>query len=299
MKNQTKAYLFALTSVFLWSTVASAFKISLRYLSPAELLFYANIVSIFVLFVLLIVQKKLHLFSTLDSAAWKSSILFGFLSPFLYYLIVITSYDLLPAQQAQPLNYTWAITLSLMSVPLLGQRLKPMEMVAVLVSYIGVLVISTEGDVFSLRFENPFGVFLALISTVVWATYWIVNTRDRRDPVFGLFLNFVCSLPLIALYLGITEGFRQVETAGLLGAAYIGTFEMGVAFAAWLSAMKLTSSTARIANLIFISPFLSLFLIHFLVGETIMISSVIGLFFIVAGLLLQTMAGPAGAEIKK
>jgi len=299
MKNQTKAYLFALTSVFLWSTVASAFKISLRYLSPAELLFYANIVSIFVLFVLLIVQKKLHLFSTLDSAAWKSSILFGFLSPFLYYLIVITSYDLLPAQQAQPLNYTWAITLSLMSVPLLGQRLKPMEMVAVLVSYIGVLVISTEGDVFSLRFENPFGVFLALISTVVWATYWIVNTRDRRDPVFGLFLNFVCSLPLIALYLGITVGFRQVETAGLLGAAYIGTFEMGVAFAAWLSAMKLTSSTARIANLIFISPFLSLFLIHFLVGETIMISSVIGLFFIVAGLLLQTMAGPAGAEIKK
>jgi len=55
--------------------------------------------------------------------------------------------------------------------------------------------------------------------------------------------------------------------------------------------MKLTKSTARIANLIFISPFLSLVLIHFFVGEKIMISSVVGLIFIVAGLIIQGVAG--------
>lgn len=291
MKTQTKAYLYALTSVFLWSTVASAFKISLRYLSPVELLFYAAIVSCCVLLFILAVQKKLNLFRSIDGKTWKTSIFFGFLSPFLYYLILIKSYDLLPAQQAQPLNYTWAITLSLMSVPLLGHRLKLLEIAAVLVSYVGVMVISTQGDLLSLRFENPFGVFLALVSTVIWALYWIVNTRDKRDPVFGLFMNFLCSLPFITLYLFVTEGFRPVARAGLFGAAYIGTFEMGIAFVTWLMAMKLTGSTARIANLIFISPFLSLFLIHFLVGEQIMISSVVGLLFIVAGLIIQTMAG--------
>lgn len=291
MKTQTKAYLYALTSVFLWSTVASAFKISLRYLSPVELLFYAAIVSCCVLLFILAVQKKLNLFRSIDGKTWKTSIFFGFLSPFLYYLILIKSYDLLPAQQAQPLNYTWAITLSLMSVPLLGHRLKLLEIAAVMVSYVGVMVISTQGDLLSLRFENPFGVFLALVSTVIWALYWIVNTRDKRDPVFGLFMNFLCSLPFITLYLFVTEGFRPVARAGLFGAAYIGTFEMGIAFVTWLMAMKLTGSTARIANLIFISPFLSLFLIHFLVGEQIMISSVVGLLFIVAGLIIQTMAG--------
>lgn len=292
MKKQTQAYLYAMTSVFLWSTVPSAFKISLRYLSPVELLFYAAIVSCFVLLIILAVQKKLHLFRTVDGAVWRTSLCFGFLSPFLYYLIVLKAYDLLPAQQAQPLNYTWAITLSLLSVPLLGHRLKMLEIAAVMVSYIGVLVISTEGDLMSLRFENPFGVFLALASTVVWALYWIVNTRDKRDPVFGLFMNFVCSLPFITLYIIATEGFQPVARKGLFGAAYIGVFEMGVAFVAWLMAMKLTESTARIANLIFIAPFLSLFLIYFLVGERIMISSVVGLLFIVAGLLIQTKAGP-------
>ena len=55
--------------------------------------------------------------------------------------------------------------------------------------------------------------------------------------------------------------------------------------------MKRTSSTAKIANLIFISPFLSLVLIHFFVGERIMVSSVVGLVFIVTGLIMQAAAG--------
>lgn len=159
-----------------------------------------------------------------------------------------------------------------------------------LVSYAGVWVISTGGEVLALEIDEPLGVALALGSTVIWAFSWIIQSRDRRDPVAGLFMNFVCSLPFVGGYLLVSEGFRRVDGAGLAGAAYIGAFEMGIAFVCWLMAMKLTRSTARIANLIFISPFASLALIHFLVGEEIMPSSVVGLGFIVAGLALQGVA---------
>ena len=290
MEKQKKAYLYALTSVLLWSTVASAFKITLRWVSPVELLFYAACFSCGVLFFALVVLRKVHLVITTDLSVWKSSLIFGLLNPFLYYLILIKAYDLLPAQHAQPLNYTWAITLSLLSVPLLGHRLKLFEILAIVVSYIGVLIISTKGELLALNFENPFGVALALGSTIIWALYWIINTRDKRDPVAGLFLNFLCSLPFIGAYLAIFEGFRSIELPGMLGAAYIGCFEMGIAYITWLMAMKLTTSTARIANLIFISPFLSLILIHFLVGEKILVSSVIGLIFIVIGLIIQAVS---------
>jgi drug/metabolite transporter (DMT)-like permease len=62
---------------------------------------------------------------------------------------------------------------------------------------------------------------------------------------------------------------------------------MGLAFALWLSALKLTRSASRISNLVFLSPFLSLFFIRTFVGETILPSTWTGLGFIVAGLAIQ------------
>ena len=63
--------------------------------------------------------------------------------------------------------------------------------------------------------------------------------------------------------------------------------EMSFSHVLWLKAMKLTDSTAKIANLIFIAPILSLFLIHYLVGEEILISTLIGLALILVGLGIQ------------
>lgn len=124
-----------------------------------------------------------------------------------------------------------------------------------------------------------------------WALYWIYNTRDERDPVLGLLLNFLCGAPMIFLYIVLTEGLRVPPLPGLLGATYVGLFEMGLTFVLWLQAMKLSVNSARIANLIFISPFLSLFFIHFLVGEEILPSTLVGLVLIICGLVLQQWRG--------
>ena len=62
---------------------------------------------------------------------------------------------------------------------------------------------------------------------------------------------------------------------------------MGITFLFWLKAMQSATSTSKIANLIFISPFLSLVFIYFIVGEQIYISTVIGLSTIVLGLVIQ------------
>jgi len=289
MKNQTKAYLYALITVGLWSTIASASKLTLRHLSPVEVLLYSSAVSTLVLFVIVIFQKKLKKITTLSRQEWLTSIGFGLLNPFAYYLVLFKAYDLLPAQQAQIINYTWAITLSLLSIPLLGQRVAGRQWLAIGVSYIGVLVIATKGNLLALQFENPLGVGLALFSTVIWSLYWILNTRDKRDPILGLFLNFICALPFILIYVLATEGFRPVAFEGILGAIYIGIFEMGVSFIFWLKALKYTDNTARIANLIFIAPFASLVFIHFLVGEEIYNSTLAGLVLVMGGLIIQSL----------
>jgi drug/metabolite transporter (DMT)-like permease len=293
IRSQRKAYAYALVTVALWSTVASAFKLSLRHLQPAELLLYATIVSCGVLLTVILLQGRGRELVKVNRNEWLASCRLGLLNPFLYYLVLFKAYDLLPAQQAQPINHTWAITLTLLSIPLLKQKIGRMQILAICVSYIGVLVISTRGNLLAMEFDSPAGVGLALFSTLIWALYWIFSTRDSREPVIGLFLNFCCALPCVAIYVLLVHGFRQIELAGLLGAVYIGFFEMGIAYIFWLKAMKLSTDTARIANLIFICPFLSLVFIHFLVGEEILPSTFVGLIFIVAGLVLQSRSGRA------
>jgi len=287
VKQQRQALLLGLCAVLFWSTVATAFKLSLRSLSPIELLLYSSFFSTLVIGAILCYQGKFHLVFQCSRKEYLLSIFLGLLSPFLYYLILFKAYDLLPAQQAQPINYTWAITLSLLSVPLLKQKVRWQQWLALVISYCGVVVISTEGKPFSLHFTDSFGVALALISTVIWALYWIFNTRDKRDPVVGLFVNFCFSFPFILLYYLVSSDLRVPPINGLLGAAYVGVFEMGICFVLWLLAMKLTTSTARISNLIFLSPFLSLIFIHFLLGEDILPATFIGLSLIVLGLLCQ------------
>ena len=291
MTRQNKAYAYAVVTVLLWSTVASAFKLSLRYLDPLQLLLYANIVSAVTLLLVLVAQKKIYLLGQYRGAVLARAAALGFLNPFLYYVVLFKAYDLLPAQEAQPLNYTWAITLAILSIPLLKQKIGLKEFGAILISYAGVVVISTHGDVLSLRFGNTTGVLLALGSTVIWALYWIFNTKDTNDPVITLFLNFVFGLPYVFAATALFSEVAVPLNEGLLGAAYVGVFEMGIAFVLWLNALKLSSTTAKVGTLIFFSPFLSLIFIRFLVGEDIRGSTIVGLAFIVAGNVLQQLAG--------
>ncbi|AXK38249.1 DMT family transporter [Crenobacter cavernae] len=287
MTRQGKAYLYGLVAVLAWSTVATAFKISLKHLTPSQLVLYASTASFLILFTVLTVQGRLPELSVAFRRHWKRSLLLGAVNPFVYYLVLFRAYDLLPAQEAQAINYTWALTMTLMAIPLLKQTPRRADVVAALVCYLGVLVIATRGEILALHFSNREGLVYALVSTVLWAGYWIFNARDDREPVIGLALNFGFALPMAFVWCLLGDGLGQPSSEGWLGAAYVGVFEMGLTFVAWLMAMKLTESTARIANLIFLSPLLSLVLIHAVVGETIYPSTFVGLSLILGGLALQ------------
>jgi drug/metabolite transporter (DMT)-like permease len=289
MKKQRKAYLYALATVLLWSTVASAVKISLRHINVIPLLFFASITSTVTFFCCLLFFGKLNMLKVLSKKDYLQSALLGFLNPFLYYVILFKAYSLLPAQQAQPINFLWPITLVLLSAPLLKQKIRPRDILAVIVSFAGVFIISTQGNILGFKSANPAGVLLALSSTVIWALFWIYNVKDRRDEAVRLFLNFAFGSGFTLLAMLLFAETKVPNAKGVLGAIYIGLFEMGVTFLLWLKALKISSTTAYVASLIYLTPFLSLVVISIIVGEKILISTLIGLIFIVAGITLQKL----------
>ena len=289
MATQKRAYLYACITVLFWSTSASAFKISLRYLDVFSLLFYASITSTAAFFAYLLFSKKLNLLKALSKEDYIRSALLGFLNPFLYYAVLFKAYSILPAQEAQPLNFIWPITLVLLSIPLLNQKIKSKDILAIIISFAGVFVISTRGDILGFKFTNPTGVLLATGSSVIWAMFWIYNVKDKRDEAVRLFLNFTFGSVIIFLSMLLFARVKIPNLNGILGAAYVGIFEMGITFLLWLKALKLSKTTAHVTNLIYLVPFLSLVLISFAVGEKILFSTIIGVIFIVGGIILQKL----------
>ncbi len=288
MNKQKQSYIYALIAIVLWSTAATAFKIALKYLDFIQVLCYSSFTSIIVLFFIAVIQKKLPLLKSISKEDLLKSSANGFLNPFLYYMILLKAYSLLDAQIAQPLNYTWPIMLVLLSVPLLKQKLKLKSITAIFISFIGVLVISSQGkNILEFEIDKPLGVVLASSSSIVWALFWIFNVRDKRDEIIKLLLNFIFAFIYILLATLLFSEIKLPQFNGLLAVIYIGFFEMGITFALWLKALQLTKSNDKISNLVFISPFLALIFIHLILGENIFTSTIAGLILIIFGIFVQ------------
>ncbi|PAR35073.1 DMT family transporter [Vibrio metoecus] len=292
--NEKRALGLGLASVLLWSTVATAFKLTLAELNPLQMVTVASIVSALALLVICAAMGKLKLIVPTLLANPFYYLLLGLINPLAYYLILFKAYSLLPASQAQAINYSWAITLTLMAALFLGQRIRKQDWIACIMSYLGVVVIATKGDLLGLQFESPLGVGLALLSTLLWAGYWILNTKNKADPIVGVLLGFLLAIPFaLALCWYENLNWQGITTQGWLAVTYVGLFEMGITFVLWLSALKNTQNTARISNLIFASPFISLFLLATIIGEAIHPTTLFGLVLIIAGLIVQQWKGKA------
>ncbi|HOV90130.1 MAG TPA: DMT family transporter [Syntrophorhabdaceae bacterium] len=280
------AYLYASLTVFLWSTVATAFKIALREMNNIQVLLVANVTSFFVLCFFIVIQKKFSEIKRSGLYGLGLSMLQGFLNPFLYYLFVFKAYSLLPAQVAQPANFVWPIVLMLMSAPLLKQPLKIKSILGLCISFIGVLILSSQGQILSYRIVEPLGIGLALMSSVIWSFFWIINLRDLRDDLIKLFLSSFFSMIYVSILAWWTDDILSILFLPLAPAVYIGLFEMGITYIIWLRALRFSDTTGKVSNFIYLTPFVSLIFIHLVLKEDLYYTSFIGLCLIVGGILI-------------
>ncbi|HOW26576.1 MAG TPA: DMT family transporter [Bacteroidales bacterium] len=289
LSGQQKATLLALVAVLCWSTIGSAFKLTLRHIDFMNILLYASFFSLVVFFAILALRGRLSLLIQVTRKDILHSALLGLLNPFLFYVTVLKAYDILLAQEAVVLNYVWPITLTLLSIPMLKQKIGWKSILAILISFLGVIIIAVKGNFSSFHFTSTDGVILALVCTVFWSLFFIFNMKDAREEVSKMFFNFLFGFAYTLAAVLIFSEIQLPSVKAILGVTYIGLFEMGITFIIWLKALKLSATTAKVANLIFISPFLSLIWVSIAVGEQIMGYTIAGLIFIVAGIVLQRL----------
>ncbi|MFH0736484.1 MAG: EamA family transporter [bacterium] len=288
---QTKSILYSLAAVLLWSTVATTFKLTLEGMNFVQLLFYSSFFATIALFVIAMSTKRTIMRKQFSANYFTKNVLLGFLNPFFYYLVLFKAYSILPAQEAQPLNYTWPITISIFSVIFLKQKVSIKTIIGLLVAFIGVYVIACRGVVFPIHFQNPFGVLLAVGSSIIWAVFWTLNMIDERENSIKLFGSFYFGTIITAIYIIFFDSFHLSNYNYLLGALYIGLFEMGITFFLWMKGLQLSKNKTKTSTLAYLSPFISMLFISLILKEKILLSSLIGLVLIIGGILFQQLEG--------
>lgn len=288
MTSNNKSILLASVAVLSWSTVATAFKVALSYLTHFEMLLVASFTSLAIFAVVLTVQRRWGAVKALPRRTWGYFALLGLLNPVAYYLVLFKSYDLLPAQVAQPVNYFWPIFLLVLLALFAKQRIPAKKYVGMFISLGGLVLISAGGGQMGNLEISPFGLFLGLMSAVLWATYWMVNNKNshKADATIACFMSFLFG----SIYLAIGALFVGVNLhtlPGILSGMYVGAFEMGIPFICFGLAIRTTNNPALVNQLCYLSPFLSLFFVSTILGEQIVPTTYIGLSLIVAGIVFN------------
>jgi len=284
--GERQAYILALGAVALWSTVAVAFKLALRELSPLDLVALSVFFSWVSLGTVLLFRRSPPFpeFEITKQSVLYSALL-GLLTPLGYYWILFAAYDRLPAQAAQPLNYTWPLFLALLAAPISGHKPTGRDLLGLFISLAGVILIARRPESSPEKLD-PAGISLALGSGIIWAFSWLMGTRVRMDGTLRLFTGFSSALIVLAVLWLRRGGLIPFSLTGWAAVLWVGLFEMGITFILWNGALERTRRPARIGNLVYLGPFISLFWISLILGERIRPATVAGLAVIVSGILI-------------
>lgn len=287
-QNNKIALLSAGIVLLLWSSVATAFKIALQYLKPFELLFLSSLISFLALTLIMLFTGRFKKLKVVDKKNRLRLLLAGLLNPVIYYLLLFKAYDILPAQFAQAVNFTWPLVLAVFAMLLKHERFHILRLLMLIVSFGGALVVVLGGQSFP-GGVNMTGILIAFATTIFWVIYWLTTKTVDEDPVISLWIPF--SVGAVILGIAGIFFFRPVELNlnAYLSAGYVGLFEMSLTFLLWLNALRKTTSTALVSNFIYAVPFFSLIFIRFVLDEPIQATTLIGLFMIASGIVGQVL----------
>ena len=281
-----KSYFYALVSVFFWSTTTTVSKLLLHSISTMQVLAVSSVFATLFLLMVNVFKGNLKQLKSYQLRDYLVLAGVGFLGMFLYRMLLFFGVARMLASQAMIVNYLWPIMAVLASCVILREKLTVRKAIAVVMSFLGVVIVTTGGSAAGLSGSDLTGTVLVAVAAVFYGLFVAINKRLQYDSfVSMMFYNAVAAICAIlgTLFSGETLLLTLPQNLGLV---WVGVCNTAIGFVAWDLAMK-TGDTAKVANLAYITPFLSLVVAYFLLGDPITIWSVGGLTVIVAGILLQ------------
>lgn len=281
-----KNYTYALITVFIWSTMAAVVKMLLSDIPNFEALSISSFVAFFFLLIVNIKNGKVKELKNYNLKQYGIMSGLGFLGLFLYSALYYYGLAQLTSQEACILNYLWPMMLVVFSCVILKERLTVMKGVAMACSFVGIVILSMGNDSMSAG-NTVLGMAGCIIAAACYGLFSVLNKKADFDQNISMMVSWFVAA-VFALILGLaTESWIPIRGTQWIGMLWLGVAIDAVAYLLWALALKGSENTARIANLAYLTPFLSLVVSAVLLKEKIELRAFVALVFIIGGILLQ------------
>ena len=282
--NRKKAIVYTVLAGFLWGTSFPSIKIGLQYMTPFTFVFLRFLIASLTMLSVMLVTKNLNFnFSN------KRLILFlGVINGVAYLLQYVGMVYTLAFASSLFVNLS-VVWVALLSPVALKERLGGKKVAGVVISFVGVVLMTTNLDFGSLGTFDIIGNLLVISAGILWAVFIIYN-----KPLVGETNNLISSMtwiliftmiPLLPIATFSMENIFALSWNAWLIIFYTAIMCWVVPYYFWLKGLKhispVTSAVVLLTEIIVAVVISTIFL-----GEILTIISGIGAAFIIIAILL-------------
>ena len=199
----------------------------------------------------------------------------------LYYL----GADILPASQAFIVNYLWPIMSVIFASIILKEKMTVRKGIAIVLSFLGVVIVMGGGAI-ELNSKTVTGALCCVLGAISYGIFTSLNQKFRYDKRISMMLNYFVTFSVTSVINGISGNLFIPSSAEAFGFLWNGIFAIAVANTLWMIALE-SGKTAKISNLAYATPFISLIWTSLILKEELHLTSLLGLAVIVLGILIQ------------
>ena len=280
-----KQYLYAGISILLWSTTATVTKLLLGSLNSMQILLISSFFAFIFLLIVNVIKGNLKELRNFKLKDYLQIFCIGLLGTFLYNLFLYLGINKMQASQAFIINYLWPIMTVVFACFILKEKMTIRKMVAIVLSFIGVIIVTSNGSL-SIESSSLIGALFCILAAISYGLFSVLNKMKKFNKFLSMMLFYLSSFIVSLLYILITKEWYIPQSNQLMGLLWIGILTSAISFTSWALALE-KGNTAKISNLAYITPFLSLIWTGLVLKETITIYAIIGLIVIVLGIFIQ------------
>lgn len=269
--------------IILWSLIPLFAKLSQSRLDHHQYLFYSSIVSFFSLLVIALYQKRAHELFTYSGKMYLVLFLLGFLD-FFYYLMLYFGYQKAHGLEVLVMQYTWPIFIVVLSLVFLGERLGVGKIVALILGFLGVVLVITKGEFARVDMSNSSVIGIVLLGSFSFALFSVLSKKVRVNLSNAVSVYFFSAIIYAFISMQTFSSFIVPTPKEWLFIGINGVFLNGISYLFWIKALQ-NGDASFVAPFIFITPILSaLFLILVLDEPFLPIYGVALLMIVLSGL---------------